>query len=99
MMANRKPTTAITRVVHQLFRIIDERGLKYANIADRVGITTATMSHWKTGKHEARVTDFELLCNELGYDLILIKRRDSRELDRIQEVLDELKDAFYERLG
>lgn len=98
-MSNRKPAVAITRVVNQLFRLIDERGLKYTILADRVGITTATMSHWKTGKHEARVTDFELLCNELGYDLVLLKRRDSRELDRIQEVLDELKGAFDERIN
>ena len=47
--------------------ILEKRGMKSKELADKIGITTANLSILKTGKAKAvRFTTLEAICKELN---------------------------------
>ena len=49
-----------------LDRILDERGMKSNELAEKIGITTANLSSLKTGKAKAvRFSTLEAICEAL----------------------------------
>ncbi len=54
-------------ILVNLDKILEKRGMKSNELAEKIGITTANLSILKTGKARAvRFSTLEAICKELG---------------------------------
>jgi transcriptional regulator with XRE-family HTH domain len=53
----------------QLRLLRQERGLRVADVADRLGVTTACVYHWETGRSRPRSGNLSALCKILRVPL------------------------------
>ena len=68
----KKPARSASRLVRQLFGIIDASGLSYYEIWARTGVHAVTLSYWKHGKNQPRWVDFENVAQALGHRIEIV---------------------------
>lgn len=67
----KKPARTSSRIIRELFEIIDASGKSASEIAHPAGVHHITLSYWKAGGRSPRVIDVENVAQVLGYRLTL----------------------------
>jgi hypothetical protein len=67
----KKPARTSSRIIRELFDIIDASGKTASAIGHPAGIHPITLSYWKAGGRSPRVIDVENVAQVLGYRLKL----------------------------
>lgn len=74
LASSKKPAETVSRVVRDLFDVIDATDLSAGTLASRVGVHRVTLSRWKHGGATPTILDVEALAQVLGYELVLKPR-------------------------
>lgn len=67
----KKPAKTSSRIVRDLFDLIDAANVSAGTIGAETGVHYVTMSRWKHGKAAPNIKDFENVASVLGYRLVL----------------------------
>jgi transcriptional regulator with XRE-family HTH domain len=70
----KKPAETASKVVRELFDIIDRTDLPAAAVARETGCHRVSLSRWKHGLSSPTILDVEALAEVLGYELVLKPR-------------------------
>jgi DNA-binding Xre family transcriptional regulator len=65
MTSSSKGRKTKTAFGYQLYRHLDSRGITASALADAVGVTGATVSHFNTGERKPNADWVDLICNTL----------------------------------
>lgn len=68
----KKPAKTSSRIVRDLFDLIDAANVAAGTIGAETGVHSVTMSRWKHGKAAPNIRDFENVASVLGYRLALV---------------------------
>lgn len=69
----KKPARTASKVVRELFEVMDESRRSYKSVCMQAGLSTVAMSNWKAGKNMPRLSDFENVAEAVGYRIRLEK--------------------------
>jgi hypothetical protein len=67
----KKPAKTSSRIVRDLFDLIDDASLSASTVGEKAGVHPVTLSYWKHGKNTPRLSDFENVASVLGHRLVL----------------------------
>ncbi len=73
---NRKPVLATSRIIRQLFELIENGNFGYDNLAKRAGMAKVGLSLMKRGRQTPIMSTVENLAEAIGYRLVLEKIED-----------------------
>jgi hypothetical protein len=62
-------------LARQLFEIMDRQQVAMTDVAERAGLSHATLVKWKSS-HTPVIATFEAALNVVGYELRIARRRD-----------------------
>lgn len=78
---NRRPTTAASVAVRELFEVVDASTLTYKTIATAAGNNEYSLTKWRYGIASPRLADFEAVAQVLGYRVALIPIENETAVD------------------
>jgi hypothetical protein len=69
---NRRPTTAASTSVRELFEAVDATAMTYKTLAAAGGNNEYSLTKWRYGITSPRLADFEAIAQVLGYRVALV---------------------------
>ena len=73
-------------VAKNLVRVLEEREITQAELAEKIGVSAATVSNWCNGTKMPRMKKFDAICQVLG-----VNRSDLMEEKQSQEIADAIE--------
>lgn len=74
LSGTKKPARTSSKILKDLFGLIDASNMPAGALADCVGCHKVTLSRWKHGEATPTILDVEALAQVLGYELVLQRR-------------------------